>query len=66
MTALVTKCAATKQTLTIRLPAVTAGSLITPGSDGTFAHTGSAFDTVGVAWQYRWGGGLYQEVTVDG
>jgi len=55
-----------KQTLTIRLPAVTAGLRITLGSGGTFAHTGSAFDTVGVAWQYRGGGGLYQEVTVDG
>ncbi len=28
------------------------------GSTGVFARTGSNFNTAGIAWQYRWGGGL--------
>ena len=28
------------------------------GSTGVFTRTGSDFNTVGIAWQYRWGGGL--------
>lgn len=28
------------------------------GSSGLYARTGSNFDTVGLAWQYRWGEGL--------
>jgi hypothetical protein len=27
-------------------------------SSGVFARTGNNFDAIGVAWQYRWGGGL--------
>ena len=27
-------------------------------SSGVFARTGNSYDLVGVAWQYRWGGGL--------
>jgi hypothetical protein len=28
------------------------------GNTGVFSRTGSFFDTVGIAWQYRWGEGL--------
>jgi hypothetical protein len=28
------------------------------GSTGAISRVGGDFDTVGVAWQYRWGGGL--------
>jgi hypothetical protein len=27
-------------------------------STGVVARTGADFDLVGIAWQYRWGGGL--------
>jgi hypothetical protein len=27
-------------------------------STGVSTRTGSNFDTVGIAWQYRWGGGF--------
>jgi hypothetical protein len=27
-------------------------------SSGVSARTGNNFDLVGIAWQYRWGGGL--------
>jgi opacity protein-like surface antigen len=28
------------------------------GSSGLSARTGNSFDLLGIAWQYRWGGGL--------
>jgi len=28
------------------------------GSTGVFSRTGSNFDLVGIAWQYRWGEGF--------
>jgi hypothetical protein len=28
------------------------------GSTGVSTRTGSDFDAIGIAWQYRWGGGL--------
>jgi len=27
-------------------------------SNGALARTGNNYDLIGVAWQYRWGGGL--------
>jgi hypothetical protein len=27
-------------------------------SSGVSARTGNSYDGIGVAWQYRWGGGL--------
>jgi hypothetical protein len=28
------------------------------GSSGVSTRTGSNYDTLGLAWQYRWGGGF--------
>jgi hypothetical protein len=44
--------------LTVALPVNRHNSLKLYASTGVFTRTGSDFDTVGVAWQYRWGGGL--------
>jgi hypothetical protein len=44
--------------LTIALPVNRRNSLKLYASTGVSTRTGSDFDTVGVAWQYRWGGGL--------
>jgi hypothetical protein len=44
--------------LTVALPINRHNSLKLYASTGVFTRTGSDFDTVGVAWQYRWGGGL--------
>jgi len=44
--------------LTVSLPVNRYNSLKLYASTGVFTRTGSDFDTVGVAWQYRWGGGL--------
>ena len=44
--------------LTVALPVNRRNSLKLYGSTGTSTRTGSDFDAVGVAWQFRWGGGL--------
>ena len=44
--------------LTIALPVNRHNSLKLYASTGVSTRTGGDFDTVGVAWQYRWGGGL--------
>jgi hypothetical protein len=44
--------------LTVALPVNRHNSLKLYASTGVSTRTGSDFDTVGVAWQYRWGGGL--------
>ncbi len=44
--------------VTLVLPVDRHNSIKLFGSTGVFARTGSDFNTVGVAWQYRWGGGL--------
>lgn len=43
---------------TIAIPLGVHHSVKLYGSTGATARTGTDFDTVGVAWQYRWGGGL--------
>jgi len=43
---------------TLALPVVRANSIKLYASSGVSARTGNNYDLVGVAWQYRWGGGL--------
>ena len=43
---------------TLALPVTRRNSIKLFGSNGVSARTGNSFDLVGVAWQYRWGGGL--------
>jgi hypothetical protein len=43
---------------TLALPVDARNSIKFYASSGVFARTGNNFDAVGVAWQYRWGGGL--------
>ena len=43
---------------TLAVPITKRHSLKLYGSTGVELRTGSDFDTFGVAWQYRWGGGL--------
>jgi hypothetical protein len=43
---------------TLALPVTRNHSLKLYGSAGVYARTGSNFDLVGIAWQYRFGGGL--------
>ena len=43
---------------TLALPVTQRNSIKLFGSSGVSARTGNNFDLVGVAWQYRWGGGL--------
>jgi hypothetical protein len=44
--------------LTLALPVTARNSVKLSASKGVSARTGNNFDAVGVAWQYRWGGGL--------
>ena len=44
--------------VTLAIPLQRRTSLKFYGSTGITARTGSNFDAVGVAFQYRWGGGL--------
>jgi hypothetical protein len=44
--------------LTAALPINRHHSLKLFASTGVYARTAGDYDTVGVAWQYRWGGGL--------
>jgi hypothetical protein len=43
---------------TVALPIDRNNSIKLNVSSGVSARTGNNFDLVGVAWQYRWGGGL--------
>jgi len=44
--------------LTVALPVTRQHSMKLYGSTGVSTRTGGDFDAVGIAWQYRWGGGL--------
>jgi hypothetical protein len=44
--------------VTVAIPIDRHNSVKLYGSTGAVARTGGDFDTVGIAWQYRWGGGL--------
>ena len=43
---------------TLAFPVNARNSIKLYGSSGVSARTGNSFDLVGLAWQYRWGGGL--------
>jgi hypothetical protein len=43
---------------TLALPVDVANSIKLYASTGLSARTGNSYDLVGLAWQYRWGGGL--------
>lgn len=43
---------------TLAIPVTARASLKLNASGGVAARTGNNFDLVGIAWQYRWGGGL--------
>jgi hypothetical protein len=44
--------------ITVALPVNRYNSVKLYASTGVSTRTGSDFDTLGIAWQYRWGGGL--------
>jgi hypothetical protein len=44
--------------VTLALPVDRRNSVKLTASSGVSVRTGTDFDTLGVAWQYRWGGGL--------
>ena len=48
----------TRLGLTLALPVNRHNSVKLYASTGVSTRTGSNFDAVGIAWQYRWGGGL--------
>lgn len=43
---------------TLALPVSPRNSIKLFGSTGMFARTGTDFDTLGIVWQHRWGGGI--------
>jgi hypothetical protein len=43
---------------TLAIPIDRRNSIKLHGSTGAFSRIGGNFDTLGIAWQYRWGGGL--------
>ena len=43
---------------TLAIPVDRQNSIKLYASSGLSIRTGTDFDTVGIAWQYRWGGGL--------
>jgi hypothetical protein len=43
---------------TLAFPVDLHNSLKLYASDGVSARTGNSYDLIGIAWQYRWGGGL--------
>ena len=43
---------------TLAFPVNVRNSVKLYGSSGVSARTGNSFDLLGIAWQYRWGGGL--------
>jgi hypothetical protein len=47
----------TRAGLTLALPVDRYNSVKLYASTGTSTRTGSSFDAIGIAWQYRWGGG---------
>ena len=44
--------------MTVALPVTRHHSVKLYGGTGVVTRTGGNFNTVGMAWQYRWGGGL--------
>jgi len=48
----------TRAGVTLALPVDRHNSAKLYGSTGTSSRTGSGFSAIGVAWQYRWGGGF--------
>lgn len=44
--------------LTLALPVNRRNSIKLYGSSGVSTRTGTDFDAIGIAWQYRWGGGI--------
>jgi hypothetical protein len=48
----------TRLGLTVALPVNRYNSIKLYASTGVFARTGSNFNTGGIVWQFRWGGGL--------
>ena len=44
--------------LQLAVPVDVHNSIKLYASNGTLARTGNNYDLIGVAWQYRWGGGL--------
>ncbi len=48
----------TRLGITLALPVDRHNSIKLYGSTGVSTRTGSDFNAVGIAWQYRWGGGL--------
>jgi Putative MetA-pathway of phenol degradation len=48
----------TRLGFTVALPVNRHNSIKLYASTGVFAHTGSNFNTGGIVWQFRWGGGL--------
>ena len=44
--------------LTLALPVTRRNSIKLYGSIGVYTRTGTDFQAAGIAWQYRWGGGL--------
>lgn len=44
--------------ITVALPIDRRNSVKLAASSGVSTRTGADFDIVGIAWQYRWGGGL--------
>jgi hypothetical protein len=43
---------------TLSFPLSRQNSIKLYGSTGVYSRTGSDFDIVGIAWQFRWGEGL--------
>jgi len=43
---------------TLAVPVDVRNSIKLYASSGVYARTGNNFDLIGIAWQYRWGGGL--------
>jgi len=43
---------------TLALPVDVRNSVKLYASSGVSARTGNNYDLIGIAWQYRWGGGL--------
>jgi hypothetical protein len=48
----------TRVGLTLALPVTVHNAVKLYGSTGLSTRTGDKFDAIGVAWQYRWGGGV--------
>ena len=44
--------------VTLAFPVDAQNSVKLYASSGVWARTGNSFDLIGIAWQYRWGGGL--------